>query len=53
VPVTQVAEAYLGIAHDTDLLWVLDGVERSTTADYWESMAAAAVSTKRSRPSIT
>ena len=43
LPIMRVAEAYLDVARDIDMLWALDTLERSTAADYWESMAAAAV----------
>ena len=43
LPVERVAEAYLDIARDIDILWALDTFERNSTTDYWESMAAAAV----------
>ena len=31
------------MGRDIDMLWALDAFERSTTADYWESMATGAV----------
>ncbi len=43
LPIMRVARAYLDVARNIGMLWALDTFERRTTADYWESMAAAAV----------
>jgi NAD-specific glutamate dehydrogenase len=44
LPIVRVAEAYLDMGREIDMLWALDEFERCTTADHWESMATGAAS---------